>query len=83
VKPAALFLDPGGVRLHVRQGLATARGDRLHHDPDRALGVALHDLGRATDELVNRSPKCTDVALERLGDQGISERLEPGVEHGL
>jgi hypothetical protein len=33
--------------------------DRLNDDPDRALGVALHDLGRATDELVDRFTKLT------------------------
>jgi hypothetical protein len=64
-----------GVRLHVRQGLATARRDALHHDPDRAVRVASHHLGRATDELVNRLPKRADVALERLGDQGIGKGL--------
>jgi hypothetical protein len=43
----------------------------------------LHDLGRATDELVERFTKRTDFALGRLRDQCIGERLELGVEDGL
>jgi hypothetical protein len=43
----------------------------------------LDHLGGATDELVNRLLKPTDVALKRLGDQRIGKRLELGVEHGL
>jgi hypothetical protein len=33
--------------------------DRLDDDADQAVGVALHDLGRATDELVDRFTKLT------------------------
>jgi hypothetical protein len=43
----------------------------------------MHDLGGATDELVNRFAKRTDVALKRLRDQGIGKRFKLGVEHGL
>jgi hypothetical protein len=43
----------------------------------------LHDLGWATDELVERLTKRPDVALQHLRDQGIGKRLKLGVEHGL
>jgi hypothetical protein len=77
------LLDLGGVRLHVRQGLPAALADRLNDDPDRAVGITLHDFGGATDELVNRFAKRTEVALERLRDQRLRKRLKLGVEHIL
>jgi hypothetical protein len=62
---------------------ATPSRDGLHDDPDGPIGVALHYLGGATDELVNRLAKRSDVAHERLGDQRLGERLDLGVEDGL
>jgi hypothetical protein len=35
----------------------------------------LHDLGWATDELVERLTKRSEVAPKRLGDQGIGKGL--------
>jgi hypothetical protein len=34
---------------------------------------SLDDLGRATDELVERFAKRTDAALKRLRDQGVGK----------
>jgi hypothetical protein len=72
---ARQLLDLGVVRLHILQLLPAPRRDRLYDDPDRAVGVALHDVGRATDELVERLPKGRDVTLERLRDQRLGKRL--------
>jgi hypothetical protein len=79
----AHVLDLSILRLDVSQLLSPPRRDRLNDDADRALGVALHDLRRTTDELLDRLTKRSDVALKRLGDQGVRNIFKLGVEHGL